>query len=185
MIYFAQTSQLETREGEDMKKTAAMLTALLLAILIFGTPAIFEGCNNSVLASPKIVSAAPAALPTPQGPVYFSNLVWTPVTVASCTAPCQISYNVFRGTAAGGEAATPVNGNTIGCSGASCSYMDTSAPLGTTSYPGPTTLFYTLKAVEGVSSSLTITSAPSAEFNVVFPAAPPAPTGAAGVPSSQ
>ena len=175
----------DSRIQSVVAETIAKLVALVLAVLIFGTPALFEGCNTSLLAAPKIVSAIAAAMPTPQGAVYFSNLVWTPVTVANCTAPCVISYNVFRGTGAGGESATPLNGNTVGCSGASCSYMDTSAPLGVTTYPGPATFFYTIKAVEIVSPSLTITGPPSTEFSVVFPAGPGAPTGAIGAPSSQ
>ena len=172
-----------------MKTLTVKTLALLIAILCLGSPIAFQGCNSSVvLAAPKGLTAIAAAMPTPQGLSYFSNMSWVPVTVASCTTPCQISYNVFRGTTAGGESATPTTGNTIGCTTNPCTFSDAAAPLGSTIYPAttaPAVFFYVVKAVEIVSPTLTITGPASNEFSVTFPAPPSAPTGATGAPGSQ
>ncbi len=94
-------------------------------------------------------------------------LTWVASTsAASCVAPaCTFGYNVFRGTAAGAESATPLN----------------SAPLTALTYTDPITLgsslqtyFYFVEAVE-TASGITSPSVPSNEVSATFPGVPAAP----------
>lgn len=145
----------------------------ILAIALFGT----WGCpkEKTVLAAPASVKAG-AAGGSASNPAYYATLSWQPVAPPSgCGTGCQVSYNVYRGTAAGAESTTPANGNTIGCSGTTCTYQDASAPLGTTTYPSGQSFFFKVESVE-IIGNLTIKSAAmSPEASVTFPSAPAAP----------
>lgn len=88
-------------------------------------------------------------------------LTWT--ESSSCTSPCIITYNLFRGTTAGGEGTTPINSSPI----TGLTYTDTNVSLGTTYY-------YVLEAVE-TSGTLVLTSPNSNEVSATFPNAPAAP----------
>jgi hypothetical protein len=69
------------------------------------------------------------------GPNHSVTLTWTAST--SSSAYPSLGYNVYRGTAAGGESAVPINSSlvAVGCSGATCTYTDTNVtPLATYYY---------------------------------------------------
>jgi hypothetical protein len=103
---------------------------------------------------------------------HSTLLTWTASTsAAACsstaTPPCTFGYNVFRGTAAGGESTTPLN----------------AAPITGTSYTDPVTLasspatyYYTVTAVETV-NSISVSSAYSNEASISYPGVPAPPTG--------
>lgn len=73
-------------------------------------------------------------------PVHNVVLTWNPSVDGSSNPP--LAYNIYKGTAAGGEASTPINATPVaaGCAGpASCTYTDTDVSPGITYY-------YTVKA---------------------------------------
>jgi fibronectin type 3 domain-containing protein len=121
--------------------------------------------SNEVSVSPGVTTTTPAAAPSgvTLNPANFTltpasnvmNLTWNPVAGAT-------SYNIYRGTAPGGEAATPVGTST------SDSYTDTGVTDGTGYY-------YTVAAVNAGG-----TGPKSAETNSVPSAlvvTPPVPFG--------
>jgi len=95
-------------------------------------------------------------------------LTWIASTsAASCVSPgCTFGYNVFRGTASGGESTTPLNGTT---------------PLTALTYSDSITLtsslqsyYYVVQAVE-TASGISASSANSNEVSATFPGVPAAP----------
>jgi len=95
------------------------------------------------------------------------TLTWTASSsVSSCTAPCTLTYNVFKGTAAGGETVTPVNAAPV----TGLTFVDSSITL----QASPVTYFYTVQAVETVGSVVAL-SAMSNEASAAFPGTPGAP----------
>jgi fibronectin type 3 domain-containing protein len=93
------------------------------------------------------------------------TLGWTSAPDPSCVAPsCTLSYNVYRGTSAGGESATPLNASPI----TTTTYTDSTVALGNT-------YFYVVKEV--ATGSIVALSPASNEVSVTFPGAPGAPTG--------
>lgn len=101
------------------------------------------------------------------------SLTWVAsLSAATCVSPCTLTYNLYRGTAAGAEnMAAPINSAPV----AGTSFSDTNVVLGQT-------YFYVVQAVE-TSGTLVLTSANSNEASVTFPQAPAAPTGLAGSPN--
>ena len=81
-----------------------------------------------------------------------------------------VSYSIFRGTAAGQESTTAIaTGVATGCSGATCTYTDTTATTQGVTY------YYTLKAVLGTASS--VSSAEASVFIPIVVTVPASPTG--------
>ena len=101
------------------------------------------------------------------------TLGWTAsASAASCVSPCVFSYNVYRGTAAGGEdMSTPINSSPV----LGTAFVDANVTLGNT-------YFYVVEAVE-VTGTLTLTSAPSNEASATFPSAPSPATGLVAKPN--
>ncbi|MGO8669784.1 MAG: fibronectin type III domain-containing protein [Capsulimonadaceae bacterium] len=99
--------------------------------------------------------AAPTGLSATAGALQVS-LIWTASTQAT-------SYNVYRGTAAGGEGSTPA-GTTVGTA-----YTDTGLAAGSTYY-------YKVAAVDGGGTSA-LSNEASATPKPPVPTAPAAPTG--------
>jgi titin len=89
------------------------------------------------------------------------TLTWT----ASADSSSVIGYNVYRGTAAGGESSTALNSTplAVGCSGSTCTYSDTAVSAGVTYY-------YTLKAINTTTGVLSVASN---EASATVPIAPP------------
>jgi fibronectin type 3 domain-containing protein len=108
----------------------------------------FSGTNATTL------TLAPTGL-TATGGNNVVNLSWTAPTGA-------VSYNIYRGTAAGGEATTPLATGVT-----TTSYSDSTAVNGTT-------YFYTVTAVNGNASPLASESAASNEASAGTPPAAPA-----------
>ncbi|HWG72759.1 MAG TPA: fibronectin type III domain-containing protein, partial [Acidimicrobiales bacterium] len=148
-----------TNGGADVSQSVALDTVNGPA-----APDVVQGerLNYTVTVTvPDTVPGAPSAVGATAGSGQVS-LAWT--APASDGGSAVTGYNVYEGTAAGGEATTPVNGST---------------PLAatTTSYvvgglTNGTTYFFTIKAVNSVG-----TSGPSDEVSAT-PAAPPAVPGA-------
>lgn len=83
----------------------------------------------------------------------------------SCVSPCVLTYNIYRGTAAGAEnLATPINLTPLPAT--TTSFTDTTAISGT--------YFYVARAVETSGTSV-LTSANSNEVSFTFPKAPAPP----------
>ena len=102
---------------------------------------------------------------------HGTTLSWTDSTsLASCssaaTPPCAFGYNVYRGTTAGGEDATPINSFVLG----GTTYFD---PVTISNVPQ--TFYYFVEAVETI-DGITVNSDPSNEVSVTFPGKPAAPT---------
>ncbi|HEX4145463.1 MAG TPA: fibronectin type III domain-containing protein [Pirellulales bacterium] len=83
--------------------------------------------------------AAPTNLTVTAPSSSAADLSWTAATGTVA------GYNVYRGTVAGGESATPINGSPL--SATATSYTDTTALAGTTYY-------YVVKAINGSAISL-------------------------------
>ena len=83
---------------------------------------------------------------------------------SSCTSPCTITYNVYRGATAGGESTTPApNATPL----TTLTYTDSTVALGNTYY-------YVVQAVE-TTGGLVLNSANSNEVSCTLPQAPVAP----------
>jgi hypothetical protein len=94
------------------------------------------------------------------------TLTWT--ASSDGVANPSLAYNVYRGSATGAEATTPINASPVaaGCSGATCTWTDANVTTAST-------YFYTLKAtLNGVSS------AASNEVSCTIPLAAPSGLGA-------
>lgn len=83
-------------------------------------------------------------------------------SAAGCVAPCSLGYNIYKGTVAGAESATPLNAAVLSV------LMFTDTIVITSN---PQTLFYYVKAVE-TSDGITIMSDPSIEVSATFPGKP-------------
>jgi hypothetical protein len=136
---------------------------LVLALLLFCGVTAANPLTEPLPLPPFPLAAA--MLPPPTG--HAVVLTWTASTsAASCVAPaCTFGYNVFKGTVAGAESATPLN----------------SAPLTALTYTDSITLtsavqsvFYFVEAVE-TASGITVSSVPSNEVSATFPGIPAAP----------
>lgn len=79
-----------------------------------------------------------------------------------------VTYNVFRGTTAGGESTVPLNSSPI----TGLTYTDL-----VTLTTSQQTFFYTVEAVETITGFGAVSSAPSNEASDTFPAIPASPTG--------
>ncbi|MGO8672944.1 MAG: malectin domain-containing carbohydrate-binding protein, partial [Capsulimonadaceae bacterium] len=93
-----------------------------------------SGFSNEATATPEGSAPAAPAISSAVGSNTEDTLVWTASTFAT-------SYNVYRGTASGGEAATPVATSLTGTS-----YADTGLTNGSTYY-------YTVAAVDAYGTS--------------------------------
>jgi hypothetical protein len=126
------------------------------------------------LAVPASARPAPHPAPAPRaaaasGPgcgvaAHCTTLSWTETTVPP--AGYTLTFNVYRGTTAGGESSTPIN----------------SAPLTSTNYVDPVTLtgvaqtfYYTVQAVE---TGAIAQQATSSEVSATFPGILSAPAAA-------
>ena len=115
--------------------------------------------------SPTITSVADPPCPGTPTPPHCTNLAWTPSTDG---VNPTLAYNIYRGTTAGGESATPLNASPIdaGCSSTTtCVYVDTTVSAGATYY-------YTAKAT--LNGGL---SAASNEVSAQIPIAAPVLSG--------
>ena len=99
-----------------------------------------------------------------QAQTHAAVLTWGASVAGTCSGTPTLTYNVFRGTTAGGEAATPINSTGLN----SLTYSDTTVVLGTT-------YFYRVQATE-VCGNFTLPSVFSNEVTAVFPSTPTAPT---------
>ncbi|HJT30669.1 MAG TPA: fibronectin type III domain-containing protein, partial [Pirellulales bacterium] len=107
---------------------------------------------KSAEVSATTISAVPTGLTATGGGGQIS-LSWTAATGAS-------TYNVYRGTTSGGEAATPIATGVTGTS-----YVDKGLPAGTTYYYEVTALNSAGESAKsGEASAVTITSAATASF---------------------
>jgi hypothetical protein len=119
-----------------MKKIFSAVAVLILCSVVAHAaprprPQIEHSVNGPTLA---IAAAVPA------GGGHQTNLSWTPSSDGAANP--TLAYDIYRGTTAGGESATPINASPVaaGCtSSTTCVYTDTSVSAGATYY-------YTAKA---------------------------------------
>ena len=101
-------------------------------------------------------------------PAHQVTLTWAAsASAAACTSSCTIAYNVYRGTAPGGESTTPINAAPV----AVLTYID---PVTLTS--APQTFYYYVETVE-TAGGVIVNSTQSSEVSATFPAVPAPPTG--------
>lgn len=101
-------------------------------------------------------------------PAHEVTLTWTAsVSSAACASNCTLGYNIYRGTAPGAEAATPVNAAPV----TALTYTDP-VTLGS----APQTFYYYVETVE-TAGGVVVNSTQSSEVSATFPAVPAPPTG--------
>jgi hypothetical protein len=97
---------------------------------------------------------------------------------ANCASPATLSYNVFRGTAAGQESTTPINTSPV----TALTYVDSNGLVAGTTY------FYNVKSVELCGTTSISSLAASNEVSALIPlpttTPPAAPTNLQVVPGS-
>src|SRR5271155_2245861 len=96
------------------------LFRLFVLLLFAAVPAIAAPGPRfyaSAFAHPRLPDAAEASLSAAAGQSgggHGTALTWTASSsAATCVAPCTLTYNVYRGTAAGAESITPENSSPI------------------------------------------------------------------------
>lgn len=140
--------------------------ALTAALLVFSGAALAGAKPRPQPRLRVVVPESMAAATT--GITHSVNLSWTASTsAAGCTSPCVFGYNVFRGTAAAGESATPLNATPV----TATTFSDVSITIGSS----PVTYYYVVQAVETV-GTIVASSANSNEVSQTFPGQPAAPT---------
>jgi len=104
-----------------------------------------------------------------QTTTHSVTLTWTPTTSTAST----YGYNVYRGTATGAEAATPISPltspNGVTCTATLCTYVDSAATDATTApaLVAGTTYYYYVKTVD--LSNTTNISPASNEASAMIP----------------
>jgi hypothetical protein len=120
----------------------------------------------------EIVPGVPAAVGGAPPNTFTIILTWAASSSAagctsSATPACSnFGYNVFEGTASGGEGTTPINSAPV-------TALTYSYPVSLTSTA--TTYYFVVQAVETLAGIGTANSVNSNEVSVAFPAAPVAP----------
>lgn len=153
-----------------------MLGIFALAILAGSAIAAPAHDYSGAYLHPRVPADQPAlsAAAGQSGSGHSVALAWAASTsAASCSTPCVFGYNVFRGTATGGESPTPLNSAPL----TGTTFTDTTVTLGS----APITYFYTVVAVETV-SGVTVASGPSNEASATFPGIPTAPASFTATP---
>ena len=123
---FAQTNTC----GSSLAAGANCTIVVMFTPSVAGTEAASLSIADNASGSPQTVSLSGAGM-------HDVILYWNPSTTPG------VGYNVFRGTAPGGESTTPLNSSPVaaGCaSTTTCSYTDATVVAGTTYY-------YTVAAV--------------------------------------
>jgi hypothetical protein len=116
--------------GSSLAAGANCTIAVMFTPSVAGTEAASLSIADNASGSPQTVSLSGAG-------THDVILCWNPSTTPG------VGYNVFRGTAPGGESTTPLNSSPVaaGCTSATtCTYTDATVVTGTTYY-------YTVRAV--------------------------------------
>ena len=151
-------------------RVSAIFSFMFVALLALGFGAPLKA--QTTHAAQKIAVHIFAQTGNTCGPSggHCTLLSWTASTSAgacspTATPPCTFSYNVFRGTVAGGESLTPINAAPV----TGLTFTD---PVTLTS--SPQSFFYTVEAVETV-GTVAASGANSNEVSDSFPGTPSAP----------
>lgn len=121
---------------------------------------------------------SPASAPAPAN-TFNVGLSWAASTsAAGCTSTAtpacsNFGYNVFVGTASGGEGSTPINASLL-------TALTYSYPVTLTS--SAQTFYFVVQAVETIAGLGTLSSANSNEASAAFPALPAPPTSLVATP---